>query len=75
MAKPRDNSPAADVYHARKLGLDPDGPWTVEERARIKTSKSLYYAQLRQKSAAALKRQKAERLRALAARLEAEAGA
>jgi hypothetical protein len=75
MARPRDNSPASDGYHAKQLGLDPAGPWTREAQARISTAKKLYFARLRSASAKAIKAKKAEKLRALAAKLEAEAGA
>ena len=70
----RRNSPAHTDWHARRLGLDPNSLFK-EELARCETDRRRYYAELRAASARALKRQRAERLRAKAARLDAEAAA
>lgn len=77
MGRTRGRSPADDEYWAKKLGFTPDheGNFTSRERAEIKTVKRAYFAQLRSASAKAVKRKKADKLRALAAKLEAEASA
>lgn len=74
MAHVRGHSPADDSWHAARLGLDISQPLTDEQLARIRTSKKLYFAQLRRSSASKSKDQTKERLRALRARLEREAG-
>jgi hypothetical protein len=73
MEQVRANSPASDAYYARQLGFDPDR-LTADQRKQIATAKALYFAQLRSASVRAIKRQKAERLRKIAAALDAEAG-
>jgi hypothetical protein len=62
MAHVRENSPASDSYWARKLGFaNPTDP-TPEQLKEISTARKLYFAQLRQFSAAGVKRAKARRL-------------
>jgi hypothetical protein len=73
MAQVRGSSPADDSYHAKKLGFDIGRPLTDEQQKQVATAKKLYYARLRQASAATRKKQKTEWLRRLAAALEAKA--
>jgi hypothetical protein len=70
----RSNSPAADGYWERKLGLTrgPDGKLTAQQCNQITTAKKLYFARLRRSSVAASKRLKAARLQEQADAIEAE---
>ncbi|MGA7054482.1 MAG: hypothetical protein WBZ37_25080 [Mycobacterium sp.] len=69
----RENSPASDTYWAKKLGFDPDR-LTADQLKQIKTARKLYFAELRIGSVRATKLNKAKRLRARAAEIEAEQG-
>lgn len=73
MAQVRENSPAGDLFWAKKLGF------TVGERddltppqlKEIQTARKLYFAELRTASVKAIKHAKAERLRARADAIDA----
>jgi hypothetical protein len=74
MSKVRVHSPASDEHWSLNLFGTTVDQLTDSQRKEAATAKKAYFAKLGSASAKAIKRNKAERLRALAEKLDAEAG-